>query len=176
MIYPHGGAQSQRLVWVWALPLTESCWEMMPLPLALLQATGGSLTTSPWGTAIQTHGELCHRHLTTSVRNSHRSSGPTTGTQVPATVQSLCSLPVCTQGPSCALNLKMQYLSPHWYGSVGWALFHKAKGRRLDSWSVHMPGLWVPSPVGLCTRGNQCKFLSYINVSLSHFLPPFPSL
>ena len=26
-------------------------------------------------------------------------------------------------------------------GSVGWALFCKAKGHQLDSWSGHMPGL-----------------------------------
>ena len=49
---------------------------------------------------------------------------------------------------------------------VGWALSHKAKGRWFDSWSGHMPGLRLWSPVGTHTRGNQSMFLSHINVSL----------
>ena len=30
--------------------------------------------------------------------------------------------------------------------------------------------------VGVCVRGNQLMFLSHTDVSLSPFLPPFPSL
>ena len=38
--------------------------------------------------------------------------------------------------------------SPGGHGSVGWALFCRVKGHWFDSWSGHMPGLWVRSPVG----------------------------
>ena len=44
------------------------------------------------------------------------------------------------------------------------------KGHRFHCWSGHVPGLWVQSPVAAHTRGNQWMFLS-----LSFFLPPFPS-
>ena len=36
---------------------------------------------------------------------------------------------------------------PDQYGSLGWALYHKAKGLRLDSLSGHRPGVQVQSPV-----------------------------
>ena len=32
-----------------------------------------------------------------------------------------------------------------WGGSVVWVPSRKAKTRRFDSWSGHMPGLWVRS-------------------------------
>ena len=50
-------------------------------------------------------------------------------------------------------------------GSVGWASFSKAKGHQFDSWSQHLPGLWVQSPLEVHTRGGRC---------FSPFLPPFP--
>ena len=43
----------------------------------------------------------------------------------------------------------------------------KAKDGQFDSWSGHLPGLQVRSPVGACTTGNQLMFL---------LLPLFPSL
>ena len=61
--------------------------------------------------------------------------------------------------------------SPDWCGSVGQSRSHKLKGHWFDSWSWHMPGLWVQSLVGVHMKGNQWMFLSRINVSL----PPFPS-
>ena len=36
----------------------------------------------------------------------------------------------------------------------------KPKGLRFDSWSGHIPGLRVWSPVGVCMRGNQSMLLS----------------
>ena len=48
------------------------------------------------------------------------------------------------------------------------ALSHGTKGHGFDSWSGHMPRLWVSSPVGAHTRGNGLMFLSHIDV----FLPP----
>ena len=41
----------------------------------------------------------------------------------------------------------------HQCGSVGWVSSHKAKGRLFDSWSGHMPGLWVWSRLGLESIG-----------------------
>ena len=49
-------------------------------------------------------------------------------------------------------------------------------GRRFDSWSEHIPGLQVRSPVGARRRGNWSMFLSHNDVSLPLSLPPFPSL
>ena len=65
---------------------------------------------------------------------------------------------------------------PDQYGSVGWELACKAKGRLFNSGSGHMPRLWVQSPVGEFMRVNQSVFLSPINVSLPLFLPPLPYL
>ena len=45
---------------------------------------------------------------------------------------------------------KNTIISLDWCGSVGWALPHKLKGPRFDSWSGHMPGLWVQSQVRAC--------------------------
>ena len=56
------------------------------------------------------------------------------------------------------------------------ALSHKQKGYRFESWSGHMPGLWVWSPVGVRMRSNWSIFLSHIDVSLPLFHPPFLSL
>ena len=76
--------------------------------------------------------------------------------------------------PSVTLFLKCRG-SPHSWGSVGWALFCKARGHWFDSWSGHMPGLWVWSLVGVHTRGNWMMFLcTLMFVSLS--LPPSFSL
>ena len=52
------------------------------------------------------------------------------------------------------------------------ASFHKVKGLQFNSWSRHMPGLQVQSPVGACARDHLSRFLSHIDVSL----PPFLSL
>ena len=73
-----------------------------------------------------------------------------------------------TQTAVCCFIKKT--VSPEWYGSVGWASSHKAKGCRFNSWSGHMPGLWVRAPYGACTRSNQLMFLSHVDVSLP--LPP----
>ena len=58
-------------------------------------------------------------------------------------------------------------------GSVG-ASSHKPKGCKFNSWSGHMPRLWVLSLVRVHLRGNQSVFPSHIDVSLSP--PPFLSL
>ena len=44
---------------------------------------------------------------------------------------------------------------------------HKSKGHGFDSWSGHMPKLWVWSPVRACTRGNTSVFSP-------SFLPSLP--
>ena len=49
-------------------------------------------------------------------------------------------------------------------------LSHKAKGRRFNSQSGHMPGMQARSPVRACERQQ------HTDVSLPFFLPPFPSL
>ena len=59
---------------------------------------------------------------------------------------------------------------PGWCDSVGWELTAKPKGQRFNSWSGHIPGLWVRSPVGVHMKGNQSMYLSPINVSLSLLL------
>ena len=57
-------------------------------------------------------------------------------------------------------------------GSAGWALSRKAKDCLLDSWSGHVPGLQVQSPVTVHTKSSQSMFLSHTDVSL----PLSPSL
>ena len=59
---------------------------------------------------------------------------------------------------------------------LSWASPHKPKGCWFDSWSGHMPGLHVWSPVGVRMGVNQLMFLCHIDMSLPLFLPPFPSL
>ena len=60
-------------------------------------------------------------------------------------------------------------------GSVSWALSPKPKGRRFDSQSGHMSGLWARSPVGgEQEEATQC--FSLTSMFLLPFLPPFPSL
>ena len=55
--------------------------------------------------------------------------------------------------------------------SVG-ASSHKPKGCGFDSWSGHMPGLQVPSPIQGSYESNQSMFLSHIDVFLPTSLPP----
>ena len=55
--------------------------------------------------------------------------------------------------------------------SFGLASCCEAKGCQFDSWSGHMPRLWVWSPVGACMRGNWSMALSHISASLPLFLP-----
>ena len=45
------------------------------------------------------------------------------------------------------LKLSEEKICPGWCGSVDQALAWEPKGRRFDSQSVHMPGLWARSPV-----------------------------
>ena len=52
-----------------------------------------------------------------------------------------------------------RWCCPDWYGSVGWALSQEVKVCWFDSWSGHMPGLWVK---GHCERQPT-------NVPLSHW-------
>ena len=61
------------------------------------------------------------------------------------------------------------------YDPVEWALSHKVEGHWFDSWSGHMPGLWVRSPVSVHMRNDQCFSLTSMLLFLSFFLPP-PSL
>ena len=75
-----------------------------------------------------------------------------------------------------SLEVLMQDISHDRCGSVGCVSSHKAKGHWFNSWSGHMPGLWVQSPVGACMRGSRSIFLFHINVSLSLFLPLFSFL
>ena len=70
--------------------------------------------------------------------------------------------------------MKKSELGPGQCGSVGWVLSRKVKGYWVNSWSGHMPRLWLPSPVRARGRGNPSMFLSCIEVFLL-FLPPFPS-
>ena len=71
---------------------------------------------------------------------------------------------------------KILKISPDQCGSVGWVLYHRAKGHQFYSWSEHMLGLQVWSLVGAHMRGNQSMFLSHIDVSFPLFLPPSPCL
>ena len=49
----------------------------------------------------------------------------------------------------------------------GWSAGLQTKGRRFDSQSWHMPGLWAGSPVGGCARGNHTvMFLSLPSLCL----------
>ena len=66
--------------------------------------------------------------------------------------------------------------NPDWCDSVGWALSHRAKCPRFDSWSGYMPGLWLQSPVRVHTEDDQCMCISQSNGSLPIFLTHFPSL
>ena len=45
----------------------------------------------------------------------------------------------------------------------------KLKGHGFDTWSGHMPRLWVLAQVRVCTRGNGTMFLSCVVVSLLSF-------
>ena len=53
---------------------------------------------------------------------------------------------------------------------------HCPSNQRMDSQSGHLPGLQVPSLVGVHKESSQLMFLSHIDVSLPFFLSPFPSL
>ena len=72
------------------------------------------------------------------------------------------------------------WVHPDHCGSGGWASSCKSEGHWFDSWSGHVTGLWGPSLVRECVRGNWSMFLSHIDVSLPPFLlpffPPFPLL
>ena len=46
----------------------------------------------------------------------------------------------------------------------------KPKSCGFSSWSGHIPGLWVRSPLRVYMGGNQSMFLSHIDVSLSSSL------
>ena len=59
------------------------------------------------------------------------------------------------------------YISSDWCGSVGWSIICKPKCHWFNSWSGHMPRLWIQSPVGAHMRGSRSMFLSRIDVSLS---------
>ena len=67
---------------------------------------------------------------------------------------------------------KTIYTWPVWLSWLGHLPVDLLKGHKFDSPPGHMPGLWVPSPVRACTRGNQLMFLSHIDV----FAPLSPSL
>ena len=43
---------------------------------------------------------------------------------------------------------------------------HRPKGQEFNSQSGHVPGWWIQSQAGACTRGSRMVFLSHINVSL----------
>ena len=56
-------------------------------------------------------------------------------------------------------------------GPAGWSVIPTPKGCRFNPRSGHIPGLQVWSQVEVCTGGNWSMFLSYIDVSVSPFLP-----
>ena len=60
--------------------------------------------------------------------------------------------------------------SSGWCGSVDWALACKQECCRFDSWSAHMPGLQVMSPVGDVWEAIDQRF-SHTSFSLSLSLP-----
>ena len=62
---------------------------------------------------------------------------------------------------------------PNQCASVGWVSFHKAKGRQFDSWSAHMPGLWVP---GRGAYKRQIIDVSLLHQRFSPSLFPYLSL
>ena len=51
-------------------------------------------------------------------------------------------------------EIERNNLCPGPCGSVGWRLVHTLKGCEFDSWSGHIPRLWVRSPVRLHARGS----------------------
>ena len=58
-------------------------------------------------------------------------------------------------------------LCPCWWGLVGWSIIPYTKRLGVDSWSGHIPRLWVQSPVGAPMAGNHLMFLSHVSYSLS---------
>ena len=74
---------------------------------------------------------------------------------------------LCYQG-----YIILRNFGPGWCGSVNWALACEPKSHRLDSQSGHMPGLLARSGPQWEVRERQ----PHTDVSLSLFLPPFPSL
>ena len=79
-------------------------------------------------------------------------------------------LPVCPA--FYVIHMKILKIGPGQCASVGWMSSLKAKCRRFNFQSGHVPGLRVRSPVGACTEGNQSMFLSHPDVSLPFSLPP----
>ena len=77
---------------------------------------------------------------------------------------------------SASFIIRKPLRSPDWCGSVGWVSSRKVKVCRFDSWSGHMPGLPVQSPVRAHMGGNRSKFLSHTDVFLPLFLTFFPLL
>ena len=70
---------------------------------------------------------------------------------------------------SCIFHItKIVDSSPGWCSSVDWARACEAKGRRFDSQSGHMPGLWTMLPVGDAWEATTHWCFS---VSLSPSLP-----
>lgn len=54
-------------------------------------------------------------------------------------------------------------------GCLGWVVSLKPKGRQLDAWSGHKPGVRAQSPFGAQTEDRQSGFLTPVSPSL-----PFP--
>ena len=73
--------------------------------------------------------------------------------------------------PSCEKDDE----GPGWCSQLVGASLCEPKGYGFDSWSGHMPRLWVQSPVGVHAKGSWSVLLSHINVSLPLCLsPPSP--
>ena len=74
---------------------------------------------------------------------------------------------------SRAIQTESKASGPGQVGQSVGALPPMPEGCGFDSWSGHMPRLWVQSSIGACTAGNPSMFLSHTgNSSLS--LPPLP--
>ena len=75
----------------------------------------------------------------------------------------------------CIWGTEKRLKRPDWCGLEGWRSSHRPKGCRFNSQSGHKPGLRARSPPGACMWEATDQCLSYINVFLPLFLPPFCS-
>ena len=51
-------------------------------------------------------------------------------------------------------------ICPGWVAQLVGESSYTPEGWRFDSWSGHIPGLWIQSPTGACMGGNWLMFLS----------------
>ena len=70
------------------------------------------------------------------------------------------------------LHKRNLFLGPGCMAQLVGALFCAPGGRQFDSWSGHMPRLWVRSMIGVHAGGNQPMFLS-LSLSLEKLMDIF---